>query len=100
MGFGHPKPVISELKLTRPMHERCPVYLLLRAVPKKTDSTRLPATEGGIGGVTIILIPQSRACALSPGLADLVRQKEVSPEALLDAAIARVEARNQATIHD
>ena len=30
------------------------------------------------------------------GLADLVRRKEVSPEDLLDAAIERVEARNQA----
>ena len=30
------------------------------------------------------------------GLADLVRRKEVSPEDLLDAAIGRVEARNQA----
>ena len=30
------------------------------------------------------------------GLADLVRRKQVSPEDLLDAAIARVEARNQA----
>ena len=30
------------------------------------------------------------------GLADLVRRKEVSPEDLLDAAIERMEARNQA----
>jgi amidase len=30
------------------------------------------------------------------GLADLVRRKEVSPEDLLEAAIERVEARNQA----